>query len=307
MTGRLFLHIGPPKTATTSLQVALESLTDPRFSYVGVFQPRVRNNDSLAQLLHEGLQDDDNNLLRSCVKGLEKLVTAGQIVFLSEEMLSLEQKALSTATKIERLGKLFSGIPTTVLITLRDPQEAIPSLYQELYRGLSLSHRLNFSRFCISGYTDCFDYQLLDEKLKESGLQDVRRLDFRSLTAGLLTTANIFGASDLWSDQLLDIKKLNSGQKSNDGKSRSLGSVTLREIGRWRLVSALIDNFGLRGARFTKKVANAFESVHVRKSKYRNLIVPTSRLIKLRSGYERCIGYTSEAPTADAVEKHSYY
>ena len=305
MMGRLFLHIGPAKTATTSLQVALEMLSEPRFSYVGVFQPRPRNHESLARHLHEGLENDDHDLLRSCRESLETLVTAGQIVLLSEEMLSLENNALTTSTKIERLGKLFSGMPVTVLITLRDPEQGIFSLYQELYQGLPLSQRLSFSLFCGSSQTDCFDYHLLKTKLEQNGLRDVRWLDFQLFVTGALTTANIFGPQDLWSSQLLNVEKLNAGQKSSDGQARGLGAKTWRETVSARLARDFMDIFGMRGTKFTKKIANALDFIPVRKNRYRNLIVPNARAKQLRIGYESFIGYASEGPMHEADEKQS--
>ena len=52
-TGKLYLHIGPPKTATTSLQIALQKADLPRLHYGGTFQPRDNNVGSLAQTLHQ--------------------------------------------------------------------------------------------------------------------------------------------------------------------------------------------------------------------------------------------------------------
>ena len=50
--GKLYLHIGPPKTATTSLQVAFQETDLAALHYGGTFQPREANAGSLAQTLH---------------------------------------------------------------------------------------------------------------------------------------------------------------------------------------------------------------------------------------------------------------
>lgn len=52
-TGKLYLHIGPPKTATTSLQIALQQANLPGVHYGGIFQPRESNVGSIAHLLHQ--------------------------------------------------------------------------------------------------------------------------------------------------------------------------------------------------------------------------------------------------------------
>lgn len=137
MEGRLFLHIGPPKTATTSLQVAFERLSHPRYSYGGTFQPRERNTGSLAHQLHRAV-GEGAPALPAQVAAVEAKLAEGGIVLISEEMLSLRQEGVATAAKIARLGRLFSGLPVTVLATLRDPVEALPSLFQELRAGLPL-------------------------------------------------------------------------------------------------------------------------------------------------------------------------
>ena len=40
VNGKLIIHIGPPKTATTSLQHFWLKLNAPGFKYLGIIQPR---------------------------------------------------------------------------------------------------------------------------------------------------------------------------------------------------------------------------------------------------------------------------
>ena len=52
-TGKLYLHIGPPKTATTSLQIAFQEAHLSGLHYGGTFLPRENNVGSLAETLHQ--------------------------------------------------------------------------------------------------------------------------------------------------------------------------------------------------------------------------------------------------------------
>lgn len=284
MTGRIFLHIGPPKTATTSLQVALETLEHPDYVYGGTLQPRDRNAGSLANDLHLALLEDAHAGARA-VEALGKLLAAGKTVMISEEMLSLEQRGITTAAKIGRLGVLLKGLPTTVLITLRQPAEALPSLYQELYRGLPRDMQRDFPLFCSSGRAACFEYERLEVQLASAGLREPRWIDFDDISHGRLTTQNVFGEHDLWNGHYLPVAKLNVGAKVLRGQRR-LPVATLRAIGRNQLVSSAIDGLGLRGGRLVKFTADLLGRVPLRKDHIRTLLVPEDRAAELAQGYE---------------------
>lgn len=282
MEGQLFLHVGPPKTATTSLQTAFERLSHPRYSYGGVFQPREKNAGSLAQQLHRAVMEDAP-VLPADFDALKERLAQGEVVLISEEMLSLRQGSVATGEKLTRLARLFGGLPVTVLATLRDPVEALPSLFQELRPGLPLDQQLDFRRFCADGVCDCFNYPRLAEGLRDVGFSDARWLDFSAIAAGRLTTAYVFGEYDLWNGAALDIGRHNAGATTNAG--RRLDRVSLRGLGRVPLVRAAIDGLGLRGTALVRWSAALSERVRIGPSGYRELTVPPDRAKKLREGY----------------------
>ena len=109
MKGRVFLHVGPPKTATTALQLAFEDLRHPKYVFGGTFQPRVRNKDSLADVLVKAT-GGDGEAAATVIERVKNSLVDGDIVLISEEMLSLEQKAVPMCEKIERLGAIFRRI-----------------------------------------------------------------------------------------------------------------------------------------------------------------------------------------------------
>lgn len=298
MTGRLFLHIGPPKTATTSLQLAFESLEHPQYRYLGVFQPRERNQGSLAQQLHTEVNKGEDGPLYSSVEQIKLLVRSGGIVLLSEEMLSLAQNNITTADKIALLGRLFNEIPVTVLTTLRDPIDGLPSLYQELYQNLPFELAMSFSRFCSSDCSECFNYGYLATNLEDAGFSDVRWLDFQGVKAGTITTEDIFGTFDLWCCSPLATTKTNVGEKSGDGSSRILKPLTLKGLGRSPASRALIDTLGLSGTPFIKGLSAILDRISIRRNRKRKLVVPSTRAKELCDGYDRALCVACGKPLA---------
>src|SRR5690606_2080043 len=161
---------------------------------------------SLANDLHLALLDDADAGARA-VEALGNLLAAGKTIMISEEMLSLEQRGITTAAKIGRLGALLEGLPTTGLVTVRPPAGALPSLYQELYRGLTRDMQQDFPLFCSSGRAACFDYERLEEQLASAGLREPRWIDFDHISHGRLSTQNVFGEHDLWNGHYLPVAK----------------------------------------------------------------------------------------------------
>ena len=57
--GKLIIHIGPPKTASTSLQYYLESLNQDGVKYIGVNQPRETDSMAFGTAVHTALLESD--------------------------------------------------------------------------------------------------------------------------------------------------------------------------------------------------------------------------------------------------------
>lgn len=108
MTPRIIIHIGPPKTATTSLQMAFEQIKHHKFQYGGVFQPRNRNTGSLCDRIYSDCSNKNVNpsFIDCAKKELTTLVDEGKTILISEEMFLLEQDGTSIRAKIKRLKKI---------------------------------------------------------------------------------------------------------------------------------------------------------------------------------------------------------
>lgn len=139
MKRRIVLHIGLPKTATSTLQKCVF----PKFEirYLGVNQPRDSEQDSVYTDLLEYTSSEyaSTEALTSLRKKITSLITDDEILplVISEEMFCIDEVHVSWQNKVERLGRVFSGFNIEVLVTVRKPLEAMYSLYVELFNNIS--------------------------------------------------------------------------------------------------------------------------------------------------------------------------
>lgn len=231
MKGHLFLHLGPPKTATTSLQIALQSLDLPNFVYLGAHQPRDPSVTHPSDLIHTFCLHESAALsseLEMFVTTIHKRLEQGGTVVLSEEGFLVWEERAHFWEKLARLEQLFSELPHTYIITVRDPKDALPSYYQELYPRLSVAEKLRPEQFFEHGRCDCYDYQKLKSWFDQRGLA-VRLLDFTRLASGSLSLRELLGSA-CSHDSTLAIPLANAGRRGNDGddvNSRILPAITL--------------------------------------------------------------------------------
>ena len=84
-SARVVIHIGPPKTATTALQYALQVIESDNFYFGGTTQPRTQDFSELSRSLHlvscSGVTDAD-----CLLANLGRQLDLGRDVLISEEM-----------------------------------------------------------------------------------------------------------------------------------------------------------------------------------------------------------------------------
>ncbi|WP_147238870.1 hypothetical protein [Rhodosalinus halophilus] len=274
MSGHIFIHIGPPKTATTSLQVAAEKLADTRYFYAGTFQPRERNSGSLAQQLHNACSSADKSQGHQVAERLRAECDAGKTVFLSEEMFLVHSRKVSWQRKLSELRIFLGDAPITIIVTLRKPTAALPSLYQELFRGLPLSQKLSFASFCRSKYANCFDYDFLQSEILSAGFYRARKIDFNKIAASEMSTTDLFGPATNMTAQTLDIGWENKGKTGKTSSERALPSVTLKDLANARGTRWLIERTMHRDSKLRKSLGKSAARLSLRPSRQGDLIVP---------------------------------
>ena len=138
---KLFVHIGLPKTATTSLQIDLfPRINQERLIYLGVYQPREKEQKQIYKYFYKAVNtgqeiEKTNSLLKTQLdKGINLLI--------SEEMTVVTDKKYTWREKIYNLFKVLIGLDYYLIVTVREPVSAMFSYYVELY---SLFRNENFS------------------------------------------------------------------------------------------------------------------------------------------------------------------
>lgn len=301
MTGRVFLHIGPPKTATTALQYAFEEIADETLIYGGTFQPRERNSGSLSDILLRaagGHQAQRGRPLEEALDRIGEAVRSGKIVVISEEMLSLSMNT-SMADKLTFLGQCFAGLPTTIILCIRNPQEAIPSLYQELYRVQPFLTKLSFSRFCRSDTVECYDYRKIISLLQEAGLGTIRIISFEHICSGNLTLRELFDHPGL-PDKRLSLRKANTSRTKDNTTVRKLEPISLRMIGQTRLFRTLRKLPPFRSDRVAGRLAAIAERIRIPHSDYRRLAIPQAQARHYEASYRFARAFGAAGPGQDS-------
>ncbi len=288
MKGQIICHIGPPKTATTSMQIALSSIKISDFLFVGAFQPRNLNADSLSQRLHEfcakkrAFSSTDQ---LSLAREFTDQVGAGKTVFISEEMFLVHQDNASIKDKIHALKVILGDLPCRIVITLRDPNYALPSYFQEIFKSLPVGLQLDFSKFCRNKRAICYDYEQLLTIINEAGFKDVRLIDFDMLTAGKIDLGELIGKSEYFGTTLR-VEKHNSGLIGSAPTARNLPSVSLKKLGRARLIKRTINTLRMRDWPGYRLCVALVDRIVLRKAQLGELTVPSDVAERLDVGYQ---------------------
>lgn len=283
----LHVHIGPPKTGTTALQLTLQSLNLDGFRYLGTFQPRSNNVGSVAQALYDYVSSAEASLPSEQLVTLRDELETGHHTVISEEMFLVRSKSMSFWDKLERLEKLLHDIPHSYLITLRDPAEALPSYYQEIFRGVSVDQKLFPGRFFRSETCDCYDYKKIKEYLGNLGAS-VKFVDMKDLVRGQLTLDALLGTDGRFPEPLA-VPKANVGAKEARSGHRVVGPVTASDLVSSLLPQSSIDLVRRILPRAVSRTRRTLDSLKIRPATVRNLNVPPERLSQLSASYVDCL------------------
>ena len=186
-TGRFFCHVGPPKTATTAIQSALQEIRRGPVRYLGTLQPRNRNNrNSIYSNLMDLIRTEPSrNHVDQIQRKIGQALKRGTDLFISEEMLLVNQDGASFEQKLQRLSRILECYPCVIIISLREPIAALRSFYSEIYFRQQVLPRISFEDFLASDQARVFDYPYLLAMLRRVGFDNVKFFSFQSGQSGI--------------------------------------------------------------------------------------------------------------------------
>jgi hypothetical protein len=180
MKKKLLIHIGPPKTATTSFQYWLAD-NQENYTYIGVFQPRyskeniVYNNFWKFFIGTLTLQE-----LIDCINNIE----TKEILMLSEEMILVT----NWENKISKLKELESFFDVYLSYCYRNSNKAIPSYYAEIHSTLPKKMKGDYELFVNDIRFKAYDLEYLTSIINSK----LNIFTFDDLVKGNLTLNKMF-------------------------------------------------------------------------------------------------------------------
>lgn len=163
MPNRVYIHIGLPKTATTTLQVDyFPHVDNQRYIYLGVTQPRGNKSDSLYYDLSKAI-NNGQDIIAANRKLKIRLRDEKKSLILSEEMFTVSDTSVSWQSKLSYLAMVVDGIDARILLTVREPVSAMFSFYVELYERYQ-NNQQSFK--CLAVSNNDFKIYHYDEILK---------------------------------------------------------------------------------------------------------------------------------------------
>lgn len=195
MKRKIFVHIGLPKTATTSLQRDLFSRLD-NFEYAGVSYPRSWEFDTstVYGAFMVGMYSGETSDFK---RALER-VDQNKMVLISEEMITVVTVKSDWKQNLKNLRSLLDEYDYRLLITIRDPLDAMFSYYVERYDYFRSNYKVFDQQILESLDMGIFRYQSFLSYLKEEfGSDRIYVADYSKITSGRFCEVERFLGSEL--------------------------------------------------------------------------------------------------------------
>lgn len=291
MEGHLYIHIGPPKTATTSIQVGLQQFSDPSYVYSGARQPKIIQQLDISNVLlryASGYLGEESTAFITAIDNIKNNIESGINVVISEEMFLVWQKESSFWSKIRKLDAALVEIPHSYIITIRDPVDALPSYYQELYSGLSIGEKWNAQQFFKHERCDCYNYVKVI-RFVESLKQTIRLIHFEAITQPEVKISTILGLG-CGINGSITINKENIGRKNVEGR-RDLPTIDLSDFLRIDMLQPVKSFIKRRAPAAFDGMKHFSGKVNITKQQNFSLEIAEPRLSELRQSFISALEY----------------
>ncbi|PKG43429.1 sulfotransferase domain-containing protein [Psychroflexus sp. MES1-P1E] len=174
---KIILHIGSPKTGSSTLQSLFNKIL--KQNYIGVGSREAHLNEEIINFVR-GERQNINDIQNDIYKLLDK----NQTLLYSDERVLFEYTSENNWK--QQLKKLFdvfnlNQVELSVVIGVRDPVDALPSLYQQM-RNIKSVCLLSLQEFVNTRQASIFNYEMLKVELFKIGFKDLKYFDFKSLS-----------------------------------------------------------------------------------------------------------------------------
>lgn len=240
--GELIIHLGPPKTATTSLQTFFHKLDHPEIVYGGVAQPwKTTKKNSIEKKLYAAITQNEPNSAKEVIEEIKYNLEKGKSVFISDEMFLVKTKE-TVDSKLRKLFVLLSQFNPMVLLVTREPQAVIESYFGEICNKIEIK---NIESFAESSHCEIYKYLSLQKKILNVGYSKIVFLHYKKLVKGNYKLSDIFSFLKKDMDIVLPMKNI-SKTKSNHrlAKPMSLRYFISRKIRPLKKAPILKNLFG---------------------------------------------------------------
>lgn len=134
--GKIIIHIGLPKTATTTLQTdVFPKLNTKQIRYLGVFHPRsAATRHSLFEQFYDAVMTGESISELRETMGIQ--TGRGVSLLISEELITSSSAGITWRKKLSNLRQIVQGLNYELILTVREPASALFSYYCEMYPNI---------------------------------------------------------------------------------------------------------------------------------------------------------------------------
>lgn len=171
---KIKIHLGPPKTGTTTIQNALKSHLPDNY---------INGNSKLSEIIISFIHGNNSTDLNEIQNKIRKLLKKQDFLIYSDERVLIEySKKNDWVLQLHKLFQVFNLQETEieVIIFIRNPMESIPSLYQQML-NVNWVSKLPLEKFMLTMQAKIFNYDFLERKIFEAGFTNINYQRFEIL------------------------------------------------------------------------------------------------------------------------------
>ena len=182
---KILIHVGPPKTGTTSLQHWLHNHENVDFFYLGIKPNRFDRKNELVNLFYKHIKGKIS--IQDLIKKMDNATNLNTLL-ISEELLIHGDNWKDC---INSLAKLKEHYNVKIAYCYRNSIKTIPSIYAESHSNLSEDLKQSFSKFINSKLVEAYKLDIVQKTFDDMKL-DYNIFDFNELIKSELTINSIF-------------------------------------------------------------------------------------------------------------------